>query len=97
MWGGGFRQGRSSRGNFGITVPSFTTAAGIVFPEKGQARLRTHLSQPFLVQMHEWESENKFWDYVVAMWCNFGLSVWCMSCCFVAVIWAHGTWSFGVL
>ena len=23
--------------NFGVTVPSFTTAAGIVFPEKGQA------------------------------------------------------------
>ena len=23
--------------NFGVTVPSFTTAAGIVFPEQGQA------------------------------------------------------------
>ena len=39
--------------------------------------------------------KTQLWDYVVAMCCNFGLSVWCMSCCFVAVIWAHGTWSFG--
>ena len=37
----------------------------------------------------------QFWDQVVAMCCNFGLSVWCMSCCFVAVIWAYGTYSFG--
>ena len=29
--------------NFGVTVPSFTTAAGIVFPEQGQVRLRTRL------------------------------------------------------
>ena len=29
--------------NFGVTVPSFTTAAGIVFPEQGQAQLRTRL------------------------------------------------------
>ena len=50
---GKFRQGRISRGNFavkksgeifpwrnfGVTVPCFTTAAGIVFPEQGQARL----------------------------------------------------------
>ena len=39
--------------NFGVTVPSFTTAAGIVFPEQGQARLRTRLCQPFAAQMHE--------------------------------------------
>ena len=32
----------------------------------------------------------------MALCCNFGLSVWCMSCCFVAVIWAYDTWSFGV-
>ena len=29
--------------NFGVTGASFTTAAGIVFPEQGQARLRTRL------------------------------------------------------
>ena len=29
--------------NFGVTVPSFTTAAGIVFPEQGRVRLRTRL------------------------------------------------------
>ena len=29
--------------NFAVTVPSFTTAAGLVFPEQGQARLRTRL------------------------------------------------------
>ena len=40
-----------------------------------------------------WKTE--FWDHVVVMWGNFGLSVWGMSCCFVAVIWAYGTWSFG--
>ena len=39
--------------NFGVTVPSFTTAADIVFPEQGQARLRTRLCQPFAEQMHE--------------------------------------------
>ena len=39
--------------NFGVTVPSFTTAAGIVFPEQGQARLRMRLCQPFAAQMHE--------------------------------------------
>ena len=29
--------------NFGVTVPSFTTAAGIVFPERGRARLRMNM------------------------------------------------------
>ena len=29
--------------NFGVTVPSFTTAAGIVLSEQGQVRLRTRL------------------------------------------------------
>ena len=43
--------------NFGVTVPSFTTAAGIVFREQGQAQLRTRLCQPFAAQMHE--SDNR--------------------------------------
>ena len=29
--------------NFGVIDSSFTTAAGIVFPEKGQAQLRTNM------------------------------------------------------
>ena len=39
--------------------------------------------------------KTQFWDQVVAMCCNFELSVCCLSCCVVAVIWAYGTWSFG--
>ena len=29
------------------------------------------------------------------MCCSFGLSSWGMFCCFVAVIWVYGIWSFG--
>ena len=38
--------------NFGETFQYFATAAVIVSSERGQARLRTRLSQPFLAQMH---------------------------------------------
>ena len=45
--------------NFGGIVPSFTTAAGIVFPEKGQALVRTRPSPPLLAQMRALELETK--------------------------------------
>ena len=52
-YSGGFARGEIHGENFatgeillffwGTTVPSFTRAAGIVFPEKGRSRLRTNV------------------------------------------------------
>ena len=83
--GEGFCQGRISlfrkvaKVSPGVTVPSFTTAAGIVFLEKGPARLRTEAAQEtvgpgaFVGALRScWKPQ--FWDHVVAMCCNFGLS-----------------------
>ena len=90
--------------NFGATVPSFTTAAGIVFPDKAQARLRTRLGQAFLAKMHE--SDDPVTGAGAAGIFSKALTIFNadveatmerfrMFRCFGAVIWAYGHWSFG--
>ena len=79
----------------GVTIPSFTTAAGIVFPEKRQARLRTHLSQPFLAQMHEMELENTILGCGnVVQFCTLCLVHVLSFCCSHLGVWHLKLWGF---